>query len=203
VKAVNGLIILRGPILCHEEHPLLESVTAIDGVKSIENRLELHERAVKYRLCKEDDRGKENFGVLKGNCSPTARLIATAAGGALALYGVRRRGMFGSALGGLGLGIVMKALTNVPTSSHVRADTNVAVLDNPKVIKNDPPVDQAFDYSSREEEFSDVVSHETRCKMFMRQEERIIRCISHLIGNSVPYPQCEHNVGVKLIGCIH
>jgi hypothetical protein len=76
--------------------------------------------------------------------------------------------MFGSALGSLGLGIVMKALTNVQTSSHVRAGTNVAAIDNPKVIKNDAPVERAFDYSTREEEFSDVVSHETRCNMFMR-----------------------------------
>ena len=45
MQAVNGLMILSGPILANEEHPLLESVTAMHGVKSIENWLELHEQA--------------------------------------------------------------------------------------------------------------------------------------------------------------
>ena len=169
VKAVDGLIILRGPILANEEHPLLESVIAIRGVKSIENRLELHERACEVPALQGGrPRQGERFVGLKIKWSPMTRLVATAAGGALAFYGVRRRGMFGSALGSLGLGIVIRTIANVQTNSHVRADTNAAVIDNPKVIKYDAPVEQVFDYSSREEKFSDVVSHETRCNMFMR-----------------------------------
>ena len=166
VKAVNGLIILRGPILANEEHPLLESITAINGVEGIENRMALHEQAGDLPAL-QGGRPRRSGG-LKVKWSPTTRLVAAATGGALAFYGARRRGMFGSALGSLGLGIVMKALTNIQTSSHVRADTNFAPIDHPKVIKNDAPIDQTFDYISREEKFSDLVSHETRCNMFMR-----------------------------------
>lgn len=45
VKADNGLIVLAGPILAKEEHPLLDAVCHIGGVRNIENLLELHEQA--------------------------------------------------------------------------------------------------------------------------------------------------------------
>lgn len=45
VNSVNGSIILSGPILAGEEHPWLESVAVIHGVKNIENQLELHDQA--------------------------------------------------------------------------------------------------------------------------------------------------------------
>lgn len=45
VKVVDGRAILTGPILSHEEVPLLETVSGISGLKSIENLLELHESA--------------------------------------------------------------------------------------------------------------------------------------------------------------
>ena len=45
VKVVDGRASLTGPILSHEEVHLFEVISAIDGVKSIENLLELHETA--------------------------------------------------------------------------------------------------------------------------------------------------------------
>ncbi|MCM3903925.1 MAG: hypothetical protein ND866_19665 [Pyrinomonadaceae bacterium] len=170
VKAVDGLIILSGPILASEEHLLLESVADLHGVKNIENLLELHDQAGDIPALQGGRPRQERLGVLKTSWSPTTRLIATAAGGALALYGARRRGMFGSALGSLGVGVVMRALTNVKTSDHVREDDDCAVIDNPKPINIDAPVDQVIDYGLPPEEFADVVSHvhATRCNMFMR-----------------------------------
>ena len=45
VKVVDGRASLSGPILSHEEVPLLEVICDITGVKSVENLLELHENA--------------------------------------------------------------------------------------------------------------------------------------------------------------
>ena len=45
VKAVDGLIILSGPILAAEVHPLLDAIIHVRGVKNIENYLEEHEQA--------------------------------------------------------------------------------------------------------------------------------------------------------------
>lgn len=41
VEAIDGVVSLRGPIMASEEHPLLEAVTGINGVKGIENLLEV------------------------------------------------------------------------------------------------------------------------------------------------------------------
>lgn len=170
VKSVNGSIILSGPILAGEEHPLLESVAVIPGVKNIENLLELHDQAGDTPALQGGRLRHGRSGVLKTKWSPTTRLIATGAGVALAFYGARRRGMFGAALGSLGLGVVMRALTNVKTSGHVRVDNDGAAIHTPKAAKIDAPVDQVIDYGTHREEFADVLSHvhETRCNMFMR-----------------------------------
>lgn len=45
VKVVDGLITLSGPILANEVLPLCEAVISINGVKNIENLLEVHESA--------------------------------------------------------------------------------------------------------------------------------------------------------------
>lgn len=45
VKAVDGRIILSGPILASEVQPLLDTVINIRGVTNIENHLEAHEQA--------------------------------------------------------------------------------------------------------------------------------------------------------------
>ena len=42
VSATDGVVSLSGPILAWEEHPLLDAITGIDGVKNIENLLEVH-----------------------------------------------------------------------------------------------------------------------------------------------------------------
>ena len=42
VEAADGVVSVSGPIMAWEEHPLLEALTKIDGVKSIENLLEVH-----------------------------------------------------------------------------------------------------------------------------------------------------------------
>lgn len=164
VKSVNGSITLSGPILAAEEHPLLESVAVIHGVKNIENLLELHDQAGDIPALQGGRPRQERLGVLKTNWSPTMRLIAAAAGGALAVYGARRRGIFSPALGSLGLGLVMRALKNVKISDHVRED-DVAAIDSAKPIN----VDTWAEFMPPEE-FADLVSHahETRCEMFMR-----------------------------------
>ena len=170
VKSINGSIVLSGPILAAEEHPLLKSVAVIHGVKNIENLLELHDQAGDIPALQGGRLRKERLGVLKTNWSPTMRLIAAAAGGALSVYGARRRGTFASALGSLGLGVVMRALINAKTSDHVREDNDGAVIDAPKAVNVDSSIADAFDFSLPPEKFADIVSHahETRCKMFMR-----------------------------------
>src|SRR5438067_12214856 len=45
VEAVDGCVVLSGPILAVEVEPLVEIVSKVRGVKSIESQLEVHEDA--------------------------------------------------------------------------------------------------------------------------------------------------------------
>jgi len=160
VKAENGLIVLSGPILAKEEHPLLEAVIRVAGVKSIENRLELHEQAGDVAALQGGRvRQGERFGVLKTNWSPTTRLVVTAAGGAFALYGAKRGGVVGSVIGSLGLGVATRALMNVETSALVGLSSEQKVIEIRKTISVNAPVDLVFNYWSHPENFSDFMTH--------------------------------------------
>jgi len=78
VKALEGEVILTGPILSNEEHPLLDAVAGIQGVKNIQNCLELHEEAGEIPALQGGrPRQGERFGILKTNWSPTSKLLAT------------------------------------------------------------------------------------------------------------------------------
>jgi hypothetical protein len=110
VQSVNGVVVLSGPILAAEVHPLLGSVGAVGGVRNIENHLEVHEFAGGIPALQGGrPRRREREGPFKTNWSPTTRLLATAAGGALTIYGVKRKGLPGSAMSSLGIGIITRA----------------------------------------------------------------------------------------------
>ena len=160
VRAVGGLIILSGQILAKEEHPLLDSVITISGVKNIKNCLELHETAGNIPALQGGrQRDVSRYGPLKTNWSPTMRLTATVAGGALVIYGTRRRGVIGSAASTAGFGILTRALTNFETGRLLGLDDERRLIDIEKAITIEAPVDRVFTYWSHPENFSEFMSH--------------------------------------------
>jgi hypothetical protein len=93
VTATQGRVTLSGLILACEIGPLLASVHHVRGVTGVENRLDAHERPDDIpTLQGGTPRTGEAWEFLQTSWSPTARLLAGLAGGALALYGMRRRG---------------------------------------------------------------------------------------------------------------
>jgi uncharacterized membrane protein len=160
VKVVNGLVTLTGPILAHEEHPLLEAVIGVEGVKNIENLLELREQPCDMPALQGGrPRQAERLGILKSNWSPTTRLLATAAGGAVALYGAKRRGLVGTALGSLGLTVLIRALTNIELASLLGINGKGKVIYIEKTLNIDASVDEVFTYWSHPENFPTFMSH--------------------------------------------
>jgi uncharacterized membrane protein len=160
VKTNKGIVTLSGPILADELHPLLDAVTAVSGVKSIENWLEVHEHADEVSALQGGrPRQGERFGPMKTSWSPTTRLVATAAGGALVAYGAKRGGVVGGTVGIVGSGIVARALTNFETARLLGLDEQRKVIDIQKTINIEAPVDQVFDYWSHPENFPDFMTH--------------------------------------------
>ena len=143
VKVVDGRAILTGPILAAEVVPLFEGISSIGGLKSVENLLELHQNADTPALQGGKRRIPERFGPFKTRWSPTTRLVAGIAGGTLTIYGGKRRGVLGSAMSAVGVGMLARALTNSETRRLVGMDVNVKGNDIEKTITIDAPVDHA------------------------------------------------------------
>ncbi len=164
VKVVDGRAILTGPILAVEVVPLFEVISGIAGLKSIENLLELHESADIPALQGGKLRGGERFGPFRTTWSPTTRLVAGLAGGALTIYGGKRRGALGSAMSAVGVGMLARALTNSETRRLVGIDGNVKGIDIEKTVTIDAPIDEVFTYWSHPENFPEFMSHVRQVK---------------------------------------
>ena len=113
VTADNGNITLAGPILADEVSHLLSSVKWVPGVQDVNNNLEVHEAAENHPgLQGGRERAASGFLFLKENWSPTARLLAGAAGASLAVYGGTRRNALGAGVGAAGLLLLTRGITN-------------------------------------------------------------------------------------------
>jgi uncharacterized membrane protein len=82
--------------------------------------------------------------LLEEEWTPAARLLAGAAGGGLALYGATRRGRLGAALGSLGLGLIVRGLTDAPLRRAAGAARDEGVAEVRRAIHVDAPPARAF-----------------------------------------------------------
>ena len=113
VTAQDGNLTLSGPILASEVPHLLSCVKWVHGVKDINNNLEVHEEAGNHPALQGGrERQGSRFELLQENWSPTARLLAGAAGASLAVYGGTHRNALGAGLGAAGLLLTTRAITN-------------------------------------------------------------------------------------------
>jgi uncharacterized membrane protein len=160
VKVADGVVRLSGPIFTDEAHPLLDCVVAIRGVRNIENCLELHDNAGDIPALQGGRRRHgERFGPFKSIWSPTTRLIGGLAGGALTLYGVKRRGALGSAISSLGFAVVTRALTNIEGRRLIGMNGSTPEVEIEKTISVNAPIDKVFMYWSHPENFPEFMSH--------------------------------------------
>ena len=114
VTAENGRVTLSGPILAHEVNRLIDTVQGVRGVVDVENRLDMHREPDNVPGLQGNPprpRRGEQFELMQTNWSPTTRLLAGGAGGALVVYGVTRQNIRAAGLGLIGLALVGRALT--------------------------------------------------------------------------------------------
>jgi hypothetical protein len=114
VTAENGRVTLSGPILAHEVNRLIDTVQGVRGVVDVENRLDMHREPDNVPGLQGNPprpRRGEQFELMQTNWSPTTRLLAAGAGGALVVYGVTRQNIPAAGLGLIGLALVGRALT--------------------------------------------------------------------------------------------
>ena len=126
VEVADGVATLRGPVLAHEIPRLLRRVAAVRGVKGVNDRLDVHAEpgdvpALQGRA--RTPRGGEVLDFMQHNWSPTTRLSAGAAGAAAVTWGVRRLDRLGLIVAALGIGLLSRAIANIPVSRLAGADT--------------------------------------------------------------------------------
>lgn len=109
VIAAEGCVTLRGVVRAGEVERLLRRVSRVRGVRSLESQLNvkgLHAAG----HANGGANGKGGKSHAPGRPSASARFLATVAGGGLAFYGARRRGVVGSLAGVVGMKMLRRAL---------------------------------------------------------------------------------------------
>jgi CBS domain-containing protein len=113
VEANSGHVTVSGSILSHEAPKFLKCVKSIPGVQSVDDRLDVHGTAGSDpNLQGESTRTGENWDVMNKTWSPSTRVMASAVGGGLLLYGMKSRSRIGKATSALGLGLLTRGITN-------------------------------------------------------------------------------------------
>src|SRR5438128_1589941 len=79
-------------------------------------------------------------------CWPTARLLTGVAGGALMAYCVKRRDLMGASLGTLGLGLMVRGLTNLELKRWVGVGGEDCALEIQKTINIEAPVERVYEF---------------------------------------------------------
>jgi hypothetical protein len=113
VAAKDGNVTLSGPILEDEVAGLLSCVKWTQGVKGVDNNLEVHKEAGNHPALQGGrKRQGYQFEFFQENWSPAARLVAGVAGASLVVYGGTRRDALGAGLGAAGLLLLTRGITN-------------------------------------------------------------------------------------------
>jgi uncharacterized membrane protein len=162
VRIENGRAILTGPILSREKDTVLNGVTAVRGVKGIEDRLEPHDSPTGVPgLQGEPARRKagQSFDLAQTNWSPSSRFIAGTFGAGLALYGARKLSLWGTTLAGLGAALLARAATNLDFKRLTGIGAGRDAVTVHKIINVRAPVETVFNFWSRYENFPHFMSN--------------------------------------------
>lgn len=125
VAADNGRVILSGFILASDREGLLRHVSAVRGVKSVEDRLT--PRNAEPDVAHLRPRAA-SASALDRNWSPNARLALSLVGSLLAAYGARKRGLLGTALGPVGIGLLARGLNHTDVKGLLAGEDAMRVI---------------------------------------------------------------------------
>jgi uncharacterized membrane protein len=155
----QGRITLAGHVLADEVDDLFNQVKRVRGVEEVENELEMHRTSNGVPALQGSGRPRQQRPeLLQENWSPTTRVLAGALGATLALQG-SRKGVAGSVLGAIGLGLLARAVTNLPAGRLVGVGGDYAGIDLQKTIVVAVPLDRVWDLWSHFENFPRFMAH--------------------------------------------
>jgi uncharacterized membrane protein len=147
-----GIVTLEGDALADEVPAIVAAAEGTRGVKLVENQLRSHVDPLNVPSLQggfERRWGRDD----EGRWSPEGRLLVGAAGGALGVWGAIRRDWIGAGLGLLGLGLVARGLSPLPTRRLIGVGAGRRAVDVQKSISINSPIDVVFGFFSRYDTF--------------------------------------------------
>jgi uncharacterized membrane protein len=160
VTVNNGHVILSGPVLAHEAHRLFSGVSSVRGVKGVGNLLAVHTDAENISSLQGGrPRTGDRFALMQTNWTPTTRLVAGLAGGALMANCLARRDAVSSALGAMGFGLLMRSATNQEMKTLFGVGRDRQPIKVHKTINIHAPVEQVFDFWTDHRNFPRFMSN--------------------------------------------
>jgi len=127
VSAREGVVTLRGPVLERELPDILSAVEGVRGVKELRNELEPHAEAGNISALQGGrPRRARRFDFMQETWLPATRVSAAAAGAGLLAFGIRRRGLLGTAAGLAGSALVARGVMNEPLGRIVERGRQLA-----------------------------------------------------------------------------
>jgi Polyketide cyclase / dehydrase and lipid transport len=160
VTVSRGEVTLSGPVLAYEMNDMISAVSSVRGVKRLENRLEGHQEAGQVSgLQGPSERLGERTELMQAHWSPASRFLVGAAGTFLTVYGLKRAGIPGSAMGLMGAAMLTRGLTNLEMKrlSGLGAGTRAVDLNRSITIK--APVERVFAFWKDYQNFPRFMSH--------------------------------------------
>lgn len=146
VAAHGGVVTLTGPILRDETQPLLARVQRVRGVRAVDNQLAPRDRSADVPALQGGRRRAKSLALVQENWSPFLRLIAVIAGVGLLIAGISRRRLGGGLLGGAGLALFARGLTNLPLRRLTGIGAGRRGVELHKTINIKAPRDRVFSF---------------------------------------------------------
>ncbi|RJR33409.1 MAG: BON domain-containing protein [Desulfobacteraceae bacterium] len=163
VDAQDGRVVLTGVVLANELNNLIRQVRAVRGVKEIENHLETHEEPGNVPGLQGGQSRRRlagrRFELMQSNWSPAARFLTGLAGGALAIGGLRYRGVAGTAGFLSGVTLLTRAVTNMELKRLFGIGAGTRAVDIQKAIHVNAPVDTVYGALSQFENFPSFMTN--------------------------------------------
>jgi uncharacterized membrane protein len=155
VAVDEGRVTLSGQILSAEVGQLLKSVWSVHGVMDVENKLEAHEEAGNIPSLQGGiPHSGKTFELMQTNWAPAMRFLMGVGGGALTLYGARRKDIFSAAAG---LGLITRSLTNMEMKDLIGLGGSHGITQQ-KTMTIHAPVAKVFELWSHHENFPHFMS---------------------------------------------
>jgi uncharacterized membrane protein len=164
VSSTDGRVVLSGPVLNHEHARLLRTVRSVRGVHAVEDRLDLHTQAGRIPALQGGRPRSNQTHLVDENWPPALRLLTIAGGTALALWGLRQRGIPAFAITAVGGTLALRGSTNAPLRRLAGAQGRRAI-DVQKTMHVNAPVERVFEVLSRYENFPAFMRNVRRVTM--------------------------------------